>query len=89
MWTATVTDVQAAVKSFELRDVELLPQLFASADLLSTGVATSCALLGRQCVGCGAVLEQARVFNAFRLTAESERFSEPDFMLVGVLWTML
>jgi len=47
---------------FELRDVELLPQLFASADLLCTGVATSCSILTRECVSCGAVLEQAGLF---------------------------
>jgi hypothetical protein len=38
---------------FELRDLELLPQLFAFVDLLCTGVATSCAILRRECVGCG------------------------------------
>jgi hypothetical protein len=30
---------------FEIRDVEPVPQLFASADLFSTGTATSCAIL--------------------------------------------
>jgi hypothetical protein len=35
----------------ELRAVELLPQLFAFEDLLSTGAATSCAILSRKYVG--------------------------------------
>jgi hypothetical protein len=45
----------------ELRAVELLPQLFAFADLPCTDVATSGAILTRECVGCGAVFEQARL----------------------------
>src|SRR5215218_4611281 len=49
---------------FQLRDVELLPQLLSFADLLRTGLATSCAILRRASVGCGAVLEQARSLNA-------------------------
>jgi hypothetical protein len=35
---------------FQLRDVELLPQLLASADLLSTSVAASCPIFTRECV---------------------------------------
>jgi len=59
---------------FKLRAVELLPQLFAPADLLSTGVTTSCAILWRESVGRGAVFEQARLFKACVL-AVGGRFS--------------
>ena len=38
---------------FTVRDVELFPQLSASADLLRTGVATSYAILTRERVGWG------------------------------------
>jgi hypothetical protein len=51
---------------FDLRDIELFPQLFTSADLLSTGVATSRAILWREDVGWGAVLEHAGLLRAVR-----------------------
>jgi hypothetical protein len=41
------------------RTVELVPELFPSANLLGMGVTTSCAILRRECVGWDAVLEQA------------------------------
>lgn len=36
-------------------------------------------ILARLCVGCGAVLEQARLFNAFQLAAGSKRFFRAGF----------
>jgi hypothetical protein len=76
---------------FELGDVELVPQLLASADLLRTDVATSCAIPWRELVGRGAVLEEARLFNACPLAGTSRRLCKVDcmFLIVGVLWTML
>jgi hypothetical protein len=57
---------------FELGDFQLVPQVFAFADLLSTGVATSCAILTREFLPCGVVLEQARPFNACPPAVPSE-----------------
>jgi hypothetical protein len=57
------------------RNVELLPQLLGSAALLGTGVPTSCAILTRERVGCGAVFEQARLLNFIRLARRSGKSS--------------
>jgi hypothetical protein len=57
---------------FEFRAVELLAQLFASADLLGTGVATSCAIRWRESVGWGAVFEQVRLFAGGRLASRCD-----------------
>jgi hypothetical protein len=59
---------------FELGDVELLPELFAPAHLVGTGVTTSRAIRTRECVSCSAILEQARLFKACVL-AIGGRFS--------------
>ena len=75
----------------ELGDVEMFPQLFASADLLSTSVATFCAIVPSEFMCCGAVLEQARCSTPVGWPAAPRSLCEPDCMLliVGVLWTML
>jgi hypothetical protein len=57
---------------FEFRAVELLPQLFASADLLSTSMATPGAILTRECVRCGAILEPTHPLGLCRLADRSE-----------------
>jgi hypothetical protein len=57
---------------FEIGDVELLPELFAPADLVGTGVATSCAIRWRESVGWGAVFEQVRLFGGGRLASRCD-----------------
>jgi hypothetical protein len=77
---------------FELRGVELPSQLIAPADLFTTGVATSCAILWRKCVRRGAVLEQARPFSAGPLMGRYEASLRAGLHASHrrcVLWTML
>jgi hypothetical protein len=62
---------------FKLRTVELVPQLFAPADHLSTGVTTSCAILSRESVGWGAVFEQVRLFAGGRLASRCDASFRP------------
>jgi hypothetical protein len=75
----------------EMRNLESLSQLLAPAHLLGTDAATLCPILSGECVGFGAVFEQARPFGMRprAVRSDNDLRSGLHVPIVGVLWKLL